>query len=173
MNFDVSGPFVLKRFGKKIQILTKETKTALKTILDNTEGLADARGCYVFAIRASQGYTPHYVGQAAKQPVVDEAMSDPKLTIYNQVCANHNGSPVLFLLPMMTPTGRYNAGNQSSPALTFLERWLISQALEKNPNLYNTKETRYLRKLHVVGLFNATQGEATKQSRALSKALGL
>jgi hypothetical protein len=46
-----------------------------------------------------------------------------------------------------------------------------SSAIEKNPDLINNKETKFLRGLHVVSIFNAKQGESTAESQALSKAL--
>jgi hypothetical protein len=52
-----------------------------------------------------------------------------------------------------------------------LERWLIATAIEKNPDLINNKETRFLRNIHVTGLFNAGKGEATVDSQKLRKAL--
>ncbi len=54
---------------------------------------------------------------------------------------------------------------------TFLERWIIAVAIEKNPDLRNNKETRFLRQIHVVGIFNAKQGESTSGSRRLRKPL--
>jgi hypothetical protein len=134
---------------------------------------ASARGCYVFSIKAGNGYTPYYVGQAAKQALLAEALSPHKLTIYNDVCAHTHGTPVLFFIPKITSTGKYSATNSKLSSVTFLERWLIAKALEKNYNLYNTKETKFLRELHVTGIFNATKGEATSSSRALTKALSL
>jgi hypothetical protein len=173
VNFQVEGPYTLQRFGQLHEIITNQSKQTLKKTLDDEgRGLSIARGCYVFAIKAASGYTPYYVGQANKQSILAEALSPPKLTIYNEVCSNTNGTPVLFFLPMITPNGKYCKTTVRRRSITFLERWLIAQALGKNPNLYNTSETQFLRKLHVVGVFNATQGESTTQSRALTKALG-
>jgi hypothetical protein len=174
MNFEVMGPYTLKRFGEKHKIITDQTRTNLKVLLDDNEnGLSSARGCYVFAIHAGQGYTPYYVGQAAKQSLLRESLSHGKQAIYNKVCSNTNGTPVLFFVPATTRSGKYRATNTKLPSITFLEQWLIAKALEKNPELHNTKETKFLRKLHVTGIFNATQGEATKSSGELAKALSL
>lgn len=174
MNFEVYGPYELKRFGHLHGIITNQSKRLLKTTLNNEmPGLAAARGCYLFAIQAGLGYTPYYVGQSSRQSLLDEALSTHKLTIYSKVCTNTHGTPVLFFLPKITATGRYSYASTKSKAVTFLERWLIAQALKKNPKLYNTSETKFLRQLHATGIFNATKGEATTESRELKKALGL
>jgi hypothetical protein len=48
MNFDVNGPFVLKRYGMKIKILEKRTKLELKKTIEKIEGLSHARGSLCF-----------------------------------------------------------------------------------------------------------------------------
>jgi hypothetical protein len=74
MKFDVAGPFEIPRFGKK-RIITKESLRQLKQLVEShQEGLSDACGCYVFALRAGKGWTPHYVGQACKLPILGEAL---------------------------------------------------------------------------------------------------
>ena len=55
--------------------------------------------------------------------------------------------------------------------MNFLERWLITTAIQKNPDLVNNKETRFLRRIHVTGMLNSTRGELIKPSRLLNKAL--
>jgi hypothetical protein len=175
MKFDIAGPFELMRFGKITKILTAETEADLKQKLsDWDDRLPDACGCYVFATKAGGGYTPHYVGQACSSTILKESLNPSNLGKYNKVCSNLKGTPVLFFLPMLTPTGLYRKrGKISRPAMDFLERWLIAAALEKNSELVNNKETHFLRNIHVVGVFNAKKGEANDASRQLTKALGL
>jgi hypothetical protein len=59
-----------------------------------------------------------------------------------------------------TPQGRYKKKGLTSVSIDFLERWLIAAAIEKNPGLINTKETPFLRKISVVGVFNAKSARA-------------
>jgi hypothetical protein len=135
-------------------------------------GLSDACGCYVFAIRAGKGYTPYYVGQGCQQAMLDEALNVSNREKYNKVCSESNGMPVIFFLPMVTPTGRYRKkSNGSLPAIDFLERWIIATAIQKNRELINNKETRFLRNIHVVGIFNPKKGESTKGSTLLHRTL--
>ncbi|WP_234684775.1 hypothetical protein [Bradyrhizobium monzae] len=54
MDFDVAGPFTLERSGPK-KMITDLTVKALKPVLEEwEEGLSDACGCYVFAVRAGR-----------------------------------------------------------------------------------------------------------------------
>lgn len=172
MRFDVAGPFIIERHGKKKNI-TKESLQHLRDQLEEwREGLSEACGCYVFAKRAGNGITPWYVGQACIRPMFKEALNSDNIGKYNTVL-DDRGTPLLFVLPALTPTGklRKNPDNGKLPSLNFLERWLISVALEKNPNLINNKETMFLRRLRVTGIFNATRGESTADSQALNAAL--
>ncbi len=85
-----------------------------------------------------------------------------------------DGTPMIFAIPAITTTkGAFRKKPEAGwlPAFDFLERWLIAEALSKNPNLVNTKLTHFLKNVHVTGLFNATKGEATSDSRSLARAL--
>lgn len=73
------------------------------------------------------------------------------------------GTPILFLIPLRTPTGKFRKKMQADgklEAVEFLERYLITTAIEKNPYIINNKETRFLRQIHVVGVFNAKKEKA-------------
>ncbi len=172
MHFDVAGPFDLTRHGKK-KFITEQSLADLDPELENWEsGLSDACGCYIFAIRAGKGYTPYYVGQACKWSMLREALNPSNREKYNKACSESKGMPVIFFLPMRTPKGRYRKkGSSGLASIDFLERWLIAKAIDKNPDLINNKETRFLRNINVVGIFNAKRGEATSASQQLRKAL--
>ena len=173
MRFDVTGPFDLGRHGKK-SLITKQSQVDLKHQLKNLNaGLDDSCGCYVFALKAGRGYTPYYVGQACRRGIIDEALNSGNREKYNKVCSESKGTPVIFLIPMLTPTGRYRKKrtNGNLGAIDFLERWLIATAIRKNPDLINNKEPRFLRNIHVAGIFNPTKGEATKASSLLGRTL--
>lgn len=172
MRFDVAGPFEIIRHGKKKNI-TKESLEALRHDMEEWEdGLSESCGCYVFAKRAGGGIIPWYVGQACRLPMFKEALNADNITKYNKVL-DEKGTPLIFVIPARTPTGqlRKRPVSKGLPSITFLERWLIATALEKNPGLINNRETMFLRALHVTGIFNATQGESTLASQELSKAL--
>ncbi len=174
MNFDVAGPFEIARHGTK-QIITEDSlRHLIEELEDWEEGLSEACGCYVFAVRAGKGYTPYYVGQGCKSSILREALNPSNREKYNKVLGETKGTPVIFMLPMRTPAGKFRKRKQVDGGLAeldFLERWLIAEAIDKNPDLINNKETWFLRNIHVVGLFNPTKGEATAASRELCKTL--
>jgi len=172
MRFDVAGPFEISRHGTKKNI-TKESLTDLKDDFEAwEEGLSESCGCYVFAKRAGGGIIPWYVGQACRRPMLKEALNADNITKYNTVL-DDKGTPLLFVIPVRTPQAKLRKRPESGdlPSVTFLERWLITTALDRNPHLINSRETKFLRELRVVGIFNATQGESTSASQELSKAL--
>jgi hypothetical protein len=171
MNFDVAGPFEITRHGKK-KIIIEQSMGDLRVHLARREpGLSGACGCYVFAIHTSKGYRPYYVGQASKRSILSEALNPSNREKYNKACSESKGKPVIFFLPKLTPKGRYRKTGRPSAAIDFLERWLIAAAIEKNPNLINNKLTRFLRKIHVVGIFNAKKGQPPRASQQLNKVL--
>ena len=174
MDFDVAGPFELSRHTSK-KIITRQSVSDLKADLETwEEGLSEACGCYVFALRAGKGYTPYYVGQACKSSVFHEALNASNRGKYNEALGDSAGTPVLFVLPRRTPKGKFRKPKATGGGLgdlDFLEDWLIAAAIEKNPRLINNKKTRFLRKIHVRGFFNAKRGGSTKASQHLEKAL--
>ena len=175
MKFDVAGPFTLTRYGSK-RIITQQTLTDLRPVLEEWEtGLASACGCYVFAKRTGGGIMPWYVGQSCKQSLLQESLNPTNREKYRSVMDEWKvGTPVMFYLPLRTPNGSFRKtyqGNSSIASLNFLEKWLIAESINKNPHLLNNKETKFLRNLHVVGLFNAKPGEATNSSTLLKQTL--
>lgn len=172
MIFDVAGPFKVSRHGPK-NIITDQSLDDLNTEVEKSDnGLSESCGCYVFAIRAGRGYTPYYVGQACKSSLPHESLNVANREKYNKVISQTKGTLVVFFLPLKTPTGKYHRkSNARLSSINFLERWLIATSIGKNPDLINNKETRFLRNIHVTGIFNPTQGEATTASQHLSKAL--
>ena len=171
MNFDVIGPIEITRHGRK-KIITKQSASEFRNQLEDIEeGLADSCGCYVFAKRAGKGIIPWYVGQACRSRMGMEALNAENRSKYNDVLEG-KGTPVLFVIPARTPTGKLRRRpSKALQTLSFLEKYLIAAALDRNPTLINSKETRFMRELHVVGILNPKKGEATTASRDLYKTL--
>ena len=173
MDFDVVGPVVLTRHGNKKLITGDSLKDLIEELEEREEGLSLACGCYVFAKKTGRAVMPWYVGQACRRPLAAEALNPTNREKYNKVL-DEKGSPIIFFLPLRTPSGKLRKrpqGNDKVQALDFLEKWLIAAALVRNPKLKNSKETAFLRTIHVTGILNAKKGGATKDSRALSSAL--
>ncbi|WP_437557365.1 hypothetical protein [Acidithiobacillus sulfuriphilus] len=171
MNFDVAGPFEIKRFGQK-RIINKYSLVDMCEQLEAHEpGLSTAGGCYVFAKRVGGGVLPWYVGQACKTPLAKEALNSDNRGKYNDILDN-NGTPLLFVIPERTQSGKLRKRRtQPAATLDFLEEWLISVAIDRNPELINSRKTAFLRNLHVTGIFNSQQGESTAASQSLSRVL--
>lgn len=172
MHFNVAGPFKIELFGER-DLIDKRSIPGLRIQMENwSEGLSEACGCYVVARRTAKGIVPWYVGQACKTSILKESMNETNCGKYNAKIEG-KGTRLLFAIPAITPTGKFRKKSEAGwlPAFDFLERWLIAEALRKNTNLINTKETRFLRGLYVRGVFNSKTGDATKPSTALRKAL--
>jgi hypothetical protein len=175
MQFDVSGPYDLTRHGQKCLITDQSLKDLLFELKQEGDGLDEAVGCYVFALRAGKGYTPWYVGQACRQSLVREALNTSNREKYNKVIGELKGTPTIFLIPMYTPNGKLRKPSKAAGGLNtldFLERWLIATCIDKNPELVNNKQTKFLRNIHVVGVFSAEQGESHLSSQELCRAIG-
>jgi len=173
MYFDVAGPFDLTRHGSKNLITDQSFKDLVAELNAREDGLADAVGCYVFALRAGRGYKPWYVGQACKCPIVREALNTSNREKYNKIISEQKGTPTLFFVCMYTPNGKLRKPSTAGglAPLDFLERWFIATCIYKNSDLINNKETWFLRNIHVVGVFNARQGESHTASRKLCRAI--
>lgn len=103
---------------------------------DDLKEIRSKKGCYVFALAASKGYTPWYVGKASKT-FQNEVLLDHKLVYYNEVVfKDHKGKPVLFFIA--------NASSKAIPKarLDNLESFLIQCAVYKNPDLKNKQKTK-------------------------------
>src|SRR5690606_25927384 len=106
MKFSVVGPIRISRHGNK-RLISKQSLADLKEELERLEeGLSDACGCYVFAKKNSRGMLPWYVGQACRSSLAGEALNPDNREKYNGVL-DSRGTPVLFLLPLRTPTGKF------------------------------------------------------------------
>lgn len=174
MYFDVAGPFDLTRHGSKNLVTDQSFKDLIAELEARSDSLVEAIGCYVFALRASKGYRPWYVGQACKQPIIREALNLSNREKYNKIISEHRGMPTIFFVSMYTPNGKLKKPSKAMGglgSLDFLERWLIATCLNKNSALANNKETKFLRKIHVVGVFNATKGESHSASKELRRAI--
>ena len=174
MDFDVVGPFDLTRHGAKTLITDQSLKDLAQNLEESREGLSEVMGCYVFALRAGRGYTPWYVGQACKRSILKEALNPSNREKYNKVLSERKGTPTIFFIPKQTPGGKFRKIKKAGgglEAVNFLERWLISTCIQKNPELVNNRETKFLRNIHVTGIFNAKKGEAHKSAQSLKKAL--
>ena len=167
MKFDVYGPFEIPRGERGTIVDTHEFWDSFK---DEDAKLANACGCYVFAIGATDSYKPWYVGKT-ENAFKSEALQDNKIKIYNRVLDKRSrGKPVLFLLPQITKGNKFAKGD--SDAIVGLENILIAQAITRNSEMENISKTRILRGVEVVGFMN-TSGRAKESALKLRKTFGV
>jgi hypothetical protein len=172
MNFDVFGPFPIPRNKAKTLIDDHRLGELSDEVEKRDSGLSVACGCYVFATHAGKGYRPWYVGQTKKKALLKEAFNASNINKINRVLNDKTGAPVIFLIPMLKRLGGgFRKPNDGLVSIDFLENWLIAAALQKNPNLINSQNTKYLKDLHVTGIFNSKPGESTKDSTELKHAI--
>ncbi len=175
IRFEIYGGFEVKlsehdtvpRQAKNQKLLWEEAE-------QQEQGLPDACGCYVFAISAGGGIIPWYVGKAEKTRFKKECFGAFQINCYNDALARYDrGRPLLYLVSLLTPSGRLAQPKQAgSKAVSFLERWLIGEALSRNPNLCNIKDTNFLKNLIVPGLMGTKPGPPTTAQREFRKLLG-
>jgi len=170
MNFDVFGPFAIPRNEAKTRIADDRLDEFRNEVENSCEDLLTACGCYVFVIRAAKGYTTWYVGRTKKQTFKNEPFTPANIRKYESVL--EHGTPMIFLIPIITKSEtRFRKQNSALKSVEFLEKWLIAEALKKNSNLLNSQDTKFVRELHVKGVFNAKHGESTKASTELKRAI--
>jgi len=174
MSFELSGSLIIP---KKENGLINSDKGALRefwSYVDESYGdsISCAVGCYVYSIRAGKGILPWYVGLAEKQVFSDECFSTSKLNYYNDAIAARKGTPELFLIIRTTEGGKISKPtvNEYKDVQT-LESMLIKTCIDRNPELYNIKETKYLREMVVPGYLNNPKGRDTKRIKELQEIL--
>ena len=134
-------------------------------------GLPLGAGCYLYAVRAAKGIRPWYVGQS-KAAFERECFAHHKQSIYREVMDDTaKGTPVLFLIARMTPTGRL-AKSVPKEEADFVERKLIHDATNANPQLKNSHNTRFVMALEIPGVLNSPQGMPSDAVKDLKVALG-
>lgn len=157
MKFEIYGGFDVARSAKLVS-RSKQDKHDLWDAVEEAEsGLSEACGCYIFVIRNRAWY----VGMAEKQSFKQECFALHKITQYNEALARVTGNPTLFLIPKLTPGGRFaKPTSRGHSDIRLLENLLIGSALRRNPSLQNVKGTRMLREMKVPGFLHSGQGQA-------------
>jgi hypothetical protein len=172
MKFDVVGGFEIARKKNRHGLFDKEF---WREVRSSNERIPDACGCYIFALKNGSNIVAWYVGKTEKMTFEKECFQPTKINYYNDVLADHNGTPLLFFIPRLTPSGNKfsKPTNSGYRDVEFLEKLLIGMALERNPRLMNIKNTTLLREMVVPGVMNSPQARPTLAVSDLRNALGL
>jgi hypothetical protein len=131
------------------------------------EGFADRCGCYVFAMRASKGFRPIYVGKAPKS-FKQECFASHKISChYGPALLNSGkGAPVLFLVVLKHTKGKVNKS-----AIKKVESFLIQNAMKKNPDLSNIKGKK-VEHWSIDGVIRSGKGKVSSPAKLFKRALG-
>lgn len=169
MKFQIYGPFPIPR-GEKGLITKGNVKQFWKELAEEwgSDALANAHGAYVFAINSGRA-RPWYVGKAGKT-FKQEVLNAENINKYNgKLDTVKRGTPWLFLLPEVTESGGFSRKANSTHTAA-LELMLIERALQANPNLLNSSNTKLLREIEVYKFINSKRrGPATEEEEEFIK----
>ena len=163
--FEVLGPVNVECYrGVAGRVVDDE---ALEHFCTHHRSLSKRRGCYVFGIRASRGYTPIYVGKATKS-FGQECFTGHKLKHYNRALADYaRGTPVLFFVAEPMTKGRANV-----KAIGEIERYLITLGEAANPQLSNI-QGRMRKKWGIRGVVRSGKGKPGKNVSEFRRLMNL
>lgn len=129
--FNVHGPFDVPLQPK---VRSKMVSEDLSPFWQQCSAMKTRVGCYVFGIRAGQGYTPLYVGKTTNS-FENECFTDHKINHYNYGLGSYlKGTPVMFFVTYPPKKGKTNASD-----IKDLEDFLIQVGRTINPDLRNIK----------------------------------
>ncbi|MGD9614846.1 MAG: hypothetical protein AB7H90_08175 [Alphaproteobacteria bacterium] len=176
MNFLPYGPVRLPRDDEGLLLLDSQTRREFWDKADELDqGLSEACGCYVFAVKTGKVAKPWYVGKAERQPFKRECLTEHKVNKYNSILqSSARGIPCLYLYARVTAAYQ----NFSKPTtsqyrdIPYLEKMLIGAALGKNKDLLNIQETKLLKEMYVPGLINTGKGRPSPAMQELKYVMG-
>jgi len=126
------------------------------------------QGCYVFALQASKGFVPWYVGKASKT-FKQEIFTDHKIKKYNQLLwEGKKGTPVMFFVALPA-----NLRKVPVKVINDMEKFLIQSAVLKNEDVLNTHNTKNLPEWSIKGVVRASKGKPSAKSQVFKTMMGL
>jgi hypothetical protein len=168
-NLTVHGPikipFGKQRKGSVKHIYTANVKDFWK--LRAAKAISAKKGCYIFSLRASRGFTPWYVGKATKS-FKREALGAYQLNHYNDVLFDgRKGNPVMFVI---APP----ANKKAVPVAicNTIETFLIQAAYAENPLIRNRQQTK-IPEWTIKGVVRPKPGKPTKLEQSFKKMMGI
>lgn len=173
--FTAHGPFEVPiRNAKKSKVLaikhleefwSKDREfSSLSKRERELRSLSEMRGCYVFAIKASKGYTPWYIGKT-KRSFSRECFDNDKLVYYMDAMADKNGTPVMFFLAVKKPGPLHRVIGR-------VENHFIQTGFLRNPDLKN-KRGKAEQIWGIKGVIQGGQGNHGKGALEFKKLFGL
>ncbi|MBI3850984.1 MAG: hypothetical protein HY298_12010 [Verrucomicrobia bacterium] len=134
---------------------------------DDAQLVAPKQGCYIFALRASKGYCPWYVGKATNS-MRQECLGPHQLKLYNEVLFDgRKGTPVMFFV---VPDAAKNKVPKT--ICDEIETLLIQSAYCENPELKNSQKKK-LPKWIIKGVVRGGKGKRTLLQQVFRKMMGI
>ncbi|ESZ51718.1 hypothetical protein X731_03875 [Mesorhizobium sp. L2C054A000] len=115
------------------------------------------------------------MGKAERQSFRQECLTEDKVGKFNSVLEGRKrGRPYLYLYARTTAgTKVFSRPSRSKHHdVRYLERMLITFALDRNAFLINKQETAMLRNIVVPGLMNSPPGQLSAAAKELQSVLG-
>jgi len=163
MFFDVYGPFEIalddngQVTASQIDLWEEVRVACAKASYTPDTALSVGIGCYVFGLKYRSAIMPWYVGMTVAQAGFrGEIFERHKLDHYNMALkAKPHMTPVMFLFPLLTGDQHYATGRKNHvPLIRWVEKMLFGAALAQNPDCMNKRDTKFLRRVQVAGVFN-------------------
>lgn len=129
--------------------------------------IAPKQGCYIFALRASKGYCPWYVGKATVS-FEQEALANHQLNHYNAVLFDgRKGTPVLFFIAP-------DAAKKKVPQAVCdeIETYLIQCAYAEHPEIRNRQKTK-MPDWTIDGVVRPARGPVSTTATKFKKMMGI
>jgi hypothetical protein len=166
MYFDAYGPFPVAvgpdgKLTAAQKVFWKEVREKCGSYGYDECGLEKSFGCYVFALKTKAGCKPWYVGKTnALTGFYGEIFQKHKLTKYNQIADERNGTPMMFLFPLLTPSGFFSKdrSNFNKKLVDWVEKMLFGLAFKRNPKCANKHSTKFILQCVVSGVYGPTLG---------------
>ncbi len=167
--FHVSKPFSVPFLrAKKRGSIKRVNEDRLIDFWKQAKAYSTKKGCYIFALRASKGFMPWYIGKTTKM-FKDEVLNPYQLKKYNEVLFDdHKGTPVMFFVYSKNVKGRI-----SKKTIDELETFLIQTASSKNGAMVNKTKKTDVPEWGIQGVANYGKGKPNNESRQLKKLIGL
>jgi hypothetical protein len=165
VDFSVEEPLVVPLDGLR----NIDERRARELFNEVGEGLALAKGCYVFALRSGRGSMPLYVGRTTRASFRMECFNHKNVKDLNKALEVARGTLLLYLIRYM----RSGAGAGNRSAIEALETQLIGIALERNPKILNIHGARPKSLPRIQGVLNSSRGRPTRQAHEFKKMLAL
>ena len=127
------------------------------------------QGCYVFAMQASKGYKPWYVGKATKGGFAQECFTTDKLHRYDESLAlSGKGTPVLYFIAA--------SGTKKKVPKKYidqLETLLIHEAYSVNYQIRQKSKIKTAPQWGIKGVIRGGKGKPTNTESAFATMMSL